>query len=237
MTAVSENLQARAAELRRQIDHHNHRYYVLDDPEVPDGEYLQGDTNSPRTTTAIGTLASRQPDDIRDALRDPDCDHLNPSRSARCADRSRCRTHAPGGRAAPIRRQTKAMPEPPDPPLSRRPQAATNGSAGSWERGRPAPDAAITPRASQMCSREGDARACRGRSRAAGAAGCTPHLTPGDHSCGFSGSGSGRTAHSSPGSSSVRPRRSTPAGDGTRRARRNPGIPYPHRAPPASSRQ
>ncbi len=39
MTAVSENLQARAAELRRQIDHHNHRYYVLDDPEVPDGEY------------------------------------------------------------------------------------------------------------------------------------------------------------------------------------------------------
>ena len=31
--------QARAAELRKQLDHHNHRYYVLDDPEVSDSDY------------------------------------------------------------------------------------------------------------------------------------------------------------------------------------------------------
>src|SRR5579875_2555748 len=30
---------ARAAELRRQLDHHAHRYYVLDDPEIGDAEY------------------------------------------------------------------------------------------------------------------------------------------------------------------------------------------------------
>jgi DNA ligase (NAD+) len=29
----------RAAELRRQLEHHNHRYYVLDDPEIGDDEY------------------------------------------------------------------------------------------------------------------------------------------------------------------------------------------------------
>jgi DNA ligase (NAD+) len=29
----------RAAELRRQLEHHNHRYYVLDDPEISDVEY------------------------------------------------------------------------------------------------------------------------------------------------------------------------------------------------------
>jgi DNA ligase (NAD+) len=29
----------RAAELRRQIDYHNHRYYVLDDPEISDADY------------------------------------------------------------------------------------------------------------------------------------------------------------------------------------------------------
>ena len=29
----------RAAELRRQLEHHNRRYYVLDDPEVSDAEY------------------------------------------------------------------------------------------------------------------------------------------------------------------------------------------------------
>lgn len=32
-------VRARAEELRRQIDHHNYRYYVLDDPQVPDAEY------------------------------------------------------------------------------------------------------------------------------------------------------------------------------------------------------
>jgi DNA ligase (NAD+) len=29
----------RAAELRRQLEHHGHRYYVLDDPEISDAEY------------------------------------------------------------------------------------------------------------------------------------------------------------------------------------------------------
>ncbi|MBD0281287.1 MAG: NAD-dependent DNA ligase LigA [Thermoleophilaceae bacterium] len=29
----------RVAELRRQLDYHNHRYYVLDDPEISDAEY------------------------------------------------------------------------------------------------------------------------------------------------------------------------------------------------------
>jgi DNA ligase (NAD+) len=29
----------RAAELRRQLDYHNHRYYVLDDPEISDADY------------------------------------------------------------------------------------------------------------------------------------------------------------------------------------------------------
>ena len=29
----------RAAELRGELEHHNHRYYVLDDPEVSDSEY------------------------------------------------------------------------------------------------------------------------------------------------------------------------------------------------------
>ena len=35
MTAAAD----RVAELRRQLDHHNHRYYVLDDPDVSDAEY------------------------------------------------------------------------------------------------------------------------------------------------------------------------------------------------------
>jgi DNA ligase (NAD+) len=29
----------RVAELRKQLDYHNHRYYVLDDPEVSDADY------------------------------------------------------------------------------------------------------------------------------------------------------------------------------------------------------
>jgi DNA ligase (NAD+) len=31
--------RARAAELREQIDYHNYRYYVLDEPEIPDAEF------------------------------------------------------------------------------------------------------------------------------------------------------------------------------------------------------
>ncbi len=37
MSAAS--IRARAEDLRRQIDYHNYRYYVLDDPEIPDSEY------------------------------------------------------------------------------------------------------------------------------------------------------------------------------------------------------
>ena len=36
---MSATAESRAAELRRALEHHNHRYYVLDDPEVSDSEY------------------------------------------------------------------------------------------------------------------------------------------------------------------------------------------------------
>ena len=36
---LSKSPSDRAAELRRQLEHHNRRYYVLDDPEVSDAEY------------------------------------------------------------------------------------------------------------------------------------------------------------------------------------------------------
>jgi DNA ligase (NAD+) len=42
MTAIlptTEALAARADTLREQLQHHAHRYYVLDDPEIPDAEY------------------------------------------------------------------------------------------------------------------------------------------------------------------------------------------------------
>jgi DNA ligase (NAD+) len=37
--SASPEARQRAAELRRQIEHHNHRYYVLDAPEISDAEY------------------------------------------------------------------------------------------------------------------------------------------------------------------------------------------------------
>ncbi len=37
--AVSEHLRKRVAALRREIDAHNYRYYVLDAPTIPDAEY------------------------------------------------------------------------------------------------------------------------------------------------------------------------------------------------------
>ena len=41
MATKTEKLQAEVARLRDQIDRHNYRYYVLDDPEVTDAEYDQ----------------------------------------------------------------------------------------------------------------------------------------------------------------------------------------------------
>jgi DNA ligase (NAD+) len=35
----SKRAAKRAAELREQLEHHAHRYYVLDDPQIPDAEY------------------------------------------------------------------------------------------------------------------------------------------------------------------------------------------------------
>jgi DNA ligase (NAD+) len=39
MSAAAGSAEERAAELRREIEHHNHRYYVLDDPVVDDDAY------------------------------------------------------------------------------------------------------------------------------------------------------------------------------------------------------
>lgn len=37
--AAEQPPEAEAAQLRQQLNYHNHRYYVLDDPELPDAEY------------------------------------------------------------------------------------------------------------------------------------------------------------------------------------------------------
>ena len=39
MNAAQSRAATRVAELRNQLEHHNYRYYVLDDPEIPDAEY------------------------------------------------------------------------------------------------------------------------------------------------------------------------------------------------------
>jgi DNA ligase (NAD+) len=39
VSAAEPGAVARIAELRKQLEHHNYRYYVLDDPEIPDAEY------------------------------------------------------------------------------------------------------------------------------------------------------------------------------------------------------
>jgi DNA ligase (NAD+) len=36
---VSEVIRRKAEKLREEIEYHNHRYYVLDQPEIPDAEY------------------------------------------------------------------------------------------------------------------------------------------------------------------------------------------------------
>lgn len=39
MAEVPQQARSRAASLREQLEHHNYRYYVLDDPEISDAEY------------------------------------------------------------------------------------------------------------------------------------------------------------------------------------------------------
>ncbi|HZG49795.1 MAG TPA: hypothetical protein VEY90_09750, partial [Thermoleophilaceae bacterium] len=39
MSAAPAQAKERVDELRRQLEHHGHRYYVLDDPEIGDAEY------------------------------------------------------------------------------------------------------------------------------------------------------------------------------------------------------
>ena len=39
MKPVPASVQQRVVRLRAEIDRHNHRYHVLDDPEIPDAEY------------------------------------------------------------------------------------------------------------------------------------------------------------------------------------------------------
>ncbi len=46
---------ARAAELRAQLQQHDYRYYVLDDPAIPDGEY-------DRLMLELRTLESAHPE-------------------------------------------------------------------------------------------------------------------------------------------------------------------------------
>src|SRR3954469_14655928 len=38
-TRTQKDVQARLDELREQVNHHLHRYHVLDDPEVSDADY------------------------------------------------------------------------------------------------------------------------------------------------------------------------------------------------------
>ena len=62
---MSATAAARAAELRAQLAQHDYRYYVLDDPQVPDAEYdrlqgaLQDERGSPLTTARIALLRER----------------------------------------------------------------------------------------------------------------------------------------------------------------------------------
>jgi DNA ligase (NAD+) len=36
---ATEVIKKRVENLREEIEYHNHRYYVLDQPEIPDAEY------------------------------------------------------------------------------------------------------------------------------------------------------------------------------------------------------
>ena len=53
--SVPKKLRQEAESLRQQIEHHNYRYHVLDDPEVPDAEY-------DRLVRALQALESEHPE-------------------------------------------------------------------------------------------------------------------------------------------------------------------------------
>jgi DNA ligase (NAD+) len=55
MNAADHDAAARACELREQLHYHNYRYYVLDDPEIPDAEY-------DRLLRELQELEAAQPD-------------------------------------------------------------------------------------------------------------------------------------------------------------------------------
>jgi DNA ligase (NAD+) len=39
LNEIVEVAAQRAAQLRQELEYHNHRYYVLDDPVIPDSQY------------------------------------------------------------------------------------------------------------------------------------------------------------------------------------------------------
>ena len=39
MGEIDQSILTEAADLREQLNRHNHLYYVLDDPSIPDAEY------------------------------------------------------------------------------------------------------------------------------------------------------------------------------------------------------
>ncbi len=57
--AASKQTLAELESLREQIRHHNYRYHVLDDPEIPDAEY-------DRLMRALGDLESQHPELVTD---------------------------------------------------------------------------------------------------------------------------------------------------------------------------
>ncbi len=54
---MNPDVKQRINQLRQQIDQHNHRYYVLDDPEIPDAEY-------DRLMRALQDLEAQYPESI-----------------------------------------------------------------------------------------------------------------------------------------------------------------------------
>jgi DNA ligase (NAD+) len=77
---VKTSAADRAAELRRQLEHHNHRYYVLDDPEVSDSDYdallnelrdLEADNPELRTPDSPTQRVGAEPLDKFEQVRHP----------------------------------------------------------------------------------------------------------------------------------------------------------------------